>query len=455
MSIEQNLDQDWLEDASAATWRAIYLAVSHALVPLAFVRLIVKAFRNPAYLRDWQQRTGRVPEFPASRGRFWLHAVSVGEALMATTLLDRLRRSYPAHEFVISCTTPAGKDVIESTCGPNVSVLYLPYDLPSFVSRFLRRVKPDALILMETEIWPTLIRGCQRAGVPVILANARLSERSWRGYRRLGPFVRSILADVAHVAARSEVDAQRFLALDMPAEKLTSIGNLKHIPACEQLRTARLASRAKDRGLWIAGSTHAGEDLAILEAHSRLAALDAKVQLILVPRKLVRVNTLVKRAMELGLAPIRGGRGALESASWRDGVSRVLIVDRMGELRMLYGIAQVAFVGGSLVGRGGQNPIEPVATRTAVISGPSTYNFESDYAMLANAGAVYTVESAAMLVEAVKDLLANEVERYRMTDAAANLILGKKDPGQHLVNVIRSSTASLSPARQVRIPDGV
>ena len=350
----------------------LYNLLLHLLAPLALLRLLYKSRQNPAYRHHLSERFARrLP--PALPDSLWVHTVSVGEFLAIRPLLDRLLATRPDRNLWLTCTTPTGRAQIaqyQARHPQRVAYSYLPYDTVANSRRILAHIRPRALILMETEIWPNLIRCAARAGVPVILTNARLSAKSLRGYYR---YARRLLREpLAHlqVNAQTRNDARRFRKLGVPAANLTITPNLKYqTPPATALPPDIAAARAPDT--WIAASTHPGEDQIILAAHRIVQQTLPHARLILAPRHPERRDAVAKQVRDAGYTPRLRSRG--ESAS---GDRDILILDTLGELAHYYRISDLAYIGGSLVAHGGHNPLEALHADIPVAFGKSMYNFQ-------------------------------------------------------------------------------
>ena len=350
----------------------LYNLLLHLLAPFALLRLLHKSRQNRDYRRHISERFAhRLP--PTLPNSLWVHAVSVGEFLAIRPLLDSLLTTHPDLNLWLTCTTPTGRAQIAQyqVCHPQrIAYSYLPYDTTANCRRILAHIQPRALVLMETEIWPNLICLAARAGVPVILTNARLSARSLRGYYRFARrLLREPLAQL-HVNAQTRNDARRFRKLGVPAANIAITPNLKYqIPPETPLPPDITAARAPDT--WIAASTHPGEDEIVLAAHRLLQQQLPQARLILAPRHPERRDAIAKLVRDASYTPRLRSRN--EAA---DGAHDVLILDTLGELAHYYRISDLAFIGGSLIARGGHNPLEALHAGIPVIFGKSMYNFQ-------------------------------------------------------------------------------
>ncbi|ERT16728.2 3-deoxy-D-manno-octulosonic acid transferase, partial [Pseudomonas putida SJ3] len=362
--------------------RTLYTLLFHLGLPLVALRLYLRARKAPAY----GQRIGErfALNLPLMhQGGIWVHAVSVGESIAAAPMVRALLKAYPELPITLTCMTPTGSERIRAMFAdePRVQHCYLPYDLPWAAGRFLDHVQPKLGIIMETELWPNHIHQCAKRGIPVALANARLSERSARGYGRFARLTRPMLAEMSLIAVQTETEAQRFRDLGARPECVKVTGSIKFdLKIDEQLLPRAKALReqwgAEQRPVWIAASTHDGEDALILQAHRQLLQVHGDALLILVPRHPERFAAVHALCSEQFTTVRRS------SAAPVDAQTRVLLGDTMGELLFLYALADIAFVGGSLVPTGGHNPLEPAALALPVLMGPHVFNFLEISAML-------------------------------------------------------------------------
>lgn len=396
------------------------------------LRLLVPAILLRLFLRGWRQRDywRRIPErfgFVASPARdqpvIWIHAVSVGEVRAALPLVRALAQRHPDYRVWLTTMTPTGSATVRALFAERVAHSYVPYDLPSAIERFLERVRPVAAIIMETEIWPNLYHRLAARGVPLVMANVRVSERSFRRYLKLKGLTRATLAQVSAFAAQSQADAERLRALGAPAQAVHVTGSVKfelELPA--SLHEAAQGLRREWgalRPVWVAGSTHAGEEEHLLEAYRALKGRFPDQLLVLVPRHPERFSAVARLARRQGL------RTALRSetrGAALDPAVEVLVGDSMGELMLFYGAADVAFIGGSLVPKGGQNLLEAAALGTPVVFGPHMFNFREIARLALERGAAVQVHDAAALGAAIGDFLGNADRRFAAGEAGRRLI---------------------------------
>jgi 3-deoxy-D-manno-octulosonic-acid transferase len=381
----------------------LVLLASLVVIPLSYIL----DFQHRELRSGWKERLGFVPRLPDSTApRLWLHAVSVGEVQLARQLLAELLSRRPDLEVLLTSTTAAGRRFAREAGLPGTRVSALPLDLPFLARRALRRARPQLLILLETEIWPNLIRQCHTQGTPVLIANGRISSRSFPRYRRLRSFLANTLARVDRYLMQSETDAGRVRALGAPADRIEITGNLKwDLPAPDQ--SAATARRdfglPADAPILVAGSTFEGEESAVLDAWEALRQEFPRLCLVLAPRHPRRFERVAELLTGRGVAYARRSRPTA-------GIHEVLLLDTLGDLRRAYITGTICFVGGSLVSRGGQNLLEPAAAGRPVLFGPRTENFTDAARALIEAGAGYRIDSAAALHPAALRLLRDPEE---------------------------------------------
>jgi 3-deoxy-D-manno-octulosonic-acid transferase len=398
--------------------RFLYTLAMYLATPVIVVRLAVHGVRYRGYLERWRERFGRFPD-PGLRGSIWVHAVSGGEVNAAVPLIHSLRKRYAPRPMVVTTVTPTGSERARSLFGDEVFHVYLPYDLPPAVARFLDRIRPALAVVMETEIWPNLFHQCGRRGIPLAVVNARLSERSLRAYRPIRALVRRALANVALVAAQSRADATRYRKLGAIPSRVHVSGNLKYdmpLPSGARQRGMDLRRKWGDtRPVWIAASTHEGEELAAFKAHLTVLARMPDALLLVAPRHPERFRLIEHSARNLGFMV------AAHSADDVDTETQCLVIDAMGVMMRYFAAADLAFVGGSLVPIGGHNVLEPAAMSKPVVVGPNTFNFEEITRTLIAAGGARRVTSAEQLGATVLDLLRDPDELARMGTAARSV----------------------------------
>ena len=407
--------------------RAIYSSLLYLLTPLVLLRLLWRGCRNPAYRQRWRERFG-YPGFRVTAPVIWVHCVSVGETLAAVPLIRGLQQRYPQSSLLVTTTTPTGSAQVRHVFATQVLHSYLPYDLPGSVHRFLDYVRPRLVVILETELWPNLFAACRSRQIPLAIVNARMSPRSFRGYSRFRALVALTLQQVNVIAAQSERDADCFRQLGATSGVCVT-GNIKFDMEepedlqgrARELRLSWDEGLAEPRLIWIAASTHDGEDEQILTAFQQVRERAPDTLLVLVPRHPERFNQVAALArdwcQQRGLHTIRrsDGRDC-------DAATAIVVGDTLGELRLFYAAADIAFVGGSLVPTGGHNILEPAQAGLPVISGPHTFNFQEAVDLLVAGDALVLVEDAQQLAAAVIQYI-NDADLRRAAGGRAKQIV--------------------------------
>lgn len=416
----------------------LYTFLLYLALPFAFLRLWWRGFRQQASRQHWRERLGDAGDFSGHEPVIWIHAVSVGEVRAAAPLVNALLQHDPAFPLLITTTTPTGRDTVAQLFGDRVRCCYLPWDLPFAVERFLSSVVVDKLIVMETELWPNLFHALKQRGIPLFLVNARLSRASLRGYRRVLPLARKTLSCVTGIAAQSEVDANRFMMIGAVEEQVQCAGNLKYevsLPIDFEQRLAQLRQRfPQSSAMWVAGSTHPGEEGMALLAHYSLLKQHPDSVLFLVPRHPERCADVVRLCRQADMSVVLYSDF---TAPMADGI-QVVVVDVLGELVYLYGLASVAFIGGSLMPHGGHNPLEALQAGCAVISGACVENFADSYRQLEHVGAVSLVKDEVALEQGVGQLLGDAGLRQRRLAAAARVLEQNRGALERVLALIRN-----------------
>jgi len=425
--------------------RLAYALAWWLAAPAAILRLWWRGRRLPGYRERIGERFGRYEPVEAAP-RIWVHAVSVGETRAAVPIIEVLRARYPGHRILITHMTPTGRATGEELFGDGVERAWLPYDMGFAVRAFVRHFRPVLGVVLETEIWPRLLQECADAGIPVVLANARLSERSARRYARVPALARWALANLAGIAAQGEDDARRFRELG--AREVAVTGNVKfdlEVPADIAERASRLrALFGESRAVWVAGSTREGEEALLLDA---LAAMPPEVLLVLVPRHPQRFVEVAALARARGFEPaLRSAAAAIAPAT------RVVVGDTMGEMLAYYGAADVVLVGGSLLEYGSQNLIEACALGKPVIFGRHTYNFEQAAEGALAAGAAIRVEDAAGAMGAALALTRDAQRRASMGESGRAFVQAHRGATARLAVVL--DAGKLAPGPKLRERSG-
>jgi 3-deoxy-D-manno-octulosonic-acid transferase len=390
---------------------------------------LYQALRYRKYIGSLRQRLGYLPvSFNLDGDRsIWIHAVSVGEVLTARALVPELRARYPRLRLFLSTTTMTGQQVARRNLQGIDAVFYFPFDLPFIVRRTLRLVRPRLFIMMETEIWPNLLRACRREGVQTVLVNGRISSRSYPRYRMIRPFFRRVLGDVDRFCAQSEQSARRLVELGAPPDRVTVTGSLKFDSL--EAPGAPLQSRPRDRVLRffrisdrrpvvIAASTLRGEEQAVLQALPRLREVAPGVLLVIAPRHPERFAEVEQLAARTGLPVVRRSDLRVDAEPRAD----IVVLDTIGELARLYQIATAVFVGGSLVDAGGHNILEPAVFGKPIVFGPHMENFAEIADTFLTSKAACQVRSERELEDALARLLGDPVRRARLGAAARALV---------------------------------
>lgn len=399
--------------------RFLYTTLFVLLLPFVFLRLWKKGKALPEYRLRWHERRGKIPKLNSDKKVIWFHTVSVGEFIAAIPLIRHYANN-DRYDVVVTTMTPTGSTQVQNTFKDSIYHCYLPYDLPLFINRFLKAVQPSLFICLETELWPNLIHACKKRGISVALANARLSEKSAKGYRRFHSLTAPMLNAISLGAVQNREDAQRLIDLGLPADHVKIMGNIKFdlsinedMQASAKALKAQLRNQGEDR-IWIAASTHLGEDEIILEAYTQLKRQNPQLKLMLVPRHPERFDNVFELCKNTGFSCARRSEKTLANAD-------ILLCDTMGELLMLYGAADFAFVGGSLVENGGHNYIEAAAWALPVLSGPSTFNFRETAAELNKAGALDFAQNSAEMAKCIQDMLDQPEEAAQKGQAGKNM----------------------------------
>lgn len=424
--------------------RSLYTTLFFVAMPLIIARLIWRGFSMYSYWYRWAERFGKSPVTSYNASIIWIHAVSVGEVEACRPLVKQLRTEYPKHQLLITTMTPTGSERVKLLFEDTVLHCYLPYDLPFAIHRFLNRTKPQFGIIMETEIWPNLLLCCQQRDIPLVLANARLSERSAKAYARFPELTRTVLQSLPLIATQSQDDRKRFQQLGADIKTVHAIGNLKY----EISLPASLTDQAdvmrhiwdSNRPVWIAASTHEGEEEMVINASRQVRIERPDLLLIIVPRHPQRFDRVAALASKAGFKTLRRS----EQQPCPIDV-QILIVDTMGELPLFYAASDVAFVGGSLVPHGGHNVLEPAALGRAIITGPHYFNFNEITTDFLAAEAAIKVNDTQGLAEATITLLQNPQQRAAMGDAALKLIAGSQSASTHLINLIKYNITHHAP----------
>lgn len=390
---------------------------------------MIRLLSSPKYRAGLRQRMGYLPrEVIASRGRgkrLWVHAVSVGEVLACAPLIEELKGKYPELKIVLSTVTKTGNQTAAQKVKGADHIIYFPFDFPWTVNRVVSELSPDAVAIVETEIWPNFLRQLRRANIPSLVINGRISPSSFKGYRKVRFFIKSVLSEVSLFSMQTEEDARRVLALGADKAAVMVTGNIKFDQSPHPTSPDKAEKYAKMFGLghgllFLAGSTHEGEEDAVLQAYGALKEEFPHLHLIIAPRHPERWDRVGKLIVERGFPAVR--RSTLSPEGAVAGADPVILLDTLGELADLYALAAVSFVGGSLVPKGGHNVLEAAAQGKAVLFGPHMFNFKEISRLLLEVGGGIEVQDAPDMVEKARRLLQNADEREDMGRRAISVV---------------------------------
>ena len=386
--------------------RAVYSLILYLLSPIIFFHLWSRGLKNKSYRGRWAERLG-LYHGRIKTDSLVIHCASVGEIMAASPLINKLLADAPNQALTITCNTPSGSEQINKLYGSSVQHVYLPLDFPGSVARFLKKLQPKALVILETELWPNLMIQSNQNKVPVLVVNARLSEKSLRGYQLFASLSKELIGTISMLAGHSQEDINRFKKLGLSDSKATVTGSIKfNIRMTEQTRKngEALKARLADYDfVWVAGSTHPKEHEQIIEAHQSLIKEYKNSLLIIAPRHMEQFKPVAKLLAQSKITFAQRSQANLDGQS-------ILLADSMGEMMTFYGAADCAFIGGSLIERGGHNPLEAAAWAIPVITGPSYYNFAHIYPQLITNNGCVEIDSANALSNQLK-LFAGEPNR--------------------------------------------
>ncbi|WP_223668539.1 lipid IV(A) 3-deoxy-D-manno-octulosonic acid transferase [Kangiella shandongensis] len=397
--------------------RFIYTLVYYLCAPLLCIRWIYKSFKPPQYREPLRERFGFVKK--QSKPSIWFHAVSMGEANAAKAIIDRLLQVEPQLNVVVTTTTPTGAKQIIEGLGDKVTHHYSPCDLPGAIKRFTRRVKPKALIIMETELWPNWLHHMEKVHIPVVLANARMSAKSASKYLKIASLSQQMMSTFERILPVGKEDEARFIKLGVSSDKCMVTGNIKFDQAFEQNGRPSFFPPWQEQGylVWLAASTHKGEDELLLQAHQKVREELPDVKMVLVPRHPERFDEVTKLVTSYGFSFARRSQPEAWQAS-----ADVLVGDSMGELMLAYQLCDLAFVAGSLTPIGGHNMIEPASIGKPILSGPYVHNFDEIFHQLELHGGAVTVDSVDAISTMVIQLLKDREQRMEMGQKAKAVV---------------------------------
>ena len=417
------------------SWRrSLYTFLISAIVPLALLRLLWRSRKNAAFRQGFLERLGWVKR-ESQVPHLWLHAVSVGETIAISPLIKALQQDYPEHRLLISSTTITGAATVKRLFGDRVSACYFPYDVPIFIQRFLNTIQPEFIILMETEIWPNLLATSYQRQIPIILANARLSKRSTQRYLRFKPFIQETLSYFSGIATRSDSDAQRFKQLGADWQQIQVVGNLKFDLALSEKQIQEGLNFRKQWGenrlVWVAASTHEGEDEPLLAIHNHLIKQFKHLLLILVPRHPERFEQVFGLCQQMSAKVQRRS-----DQQHFNNNTEIILGDSMGEMLSWYSSADLVFMGGSFVNTGGHNPLEPAALAKPVLSGSFVFNFEDVFSQMEAVNATSICHNKEQLEQVLYDLFKDKNKRLKMGLSGHTFMEQNKGAKQRLLALI-------------------
>lgn len=416
--------------------RYLYTLLFYLMLPFIFLRLIWRSRKAPAYRQRLWERLG----FGSVRSNhsIWIHCVSLGETIAATPLIKALKSLYPQHDIIITNMTPTGSARVKSTFGDSVLNCYIPYDVPDAIQRFIKRINPQILVVMETELWPNLFAACKQHHIPVFVMNARLSEKSARGYRKIKSITTEIFSAVSGLAVQAHADAERFVEIGMPRERMKITGNMKfdlELPGDLPAKSIALREQlGANRLVWIAASTHPGEDEMMLTAHKIISQQFPNALLILVPRHPERFDAVAEQITQHHFNLQRRSANAA-----CDAATHVFLGDSMGEMLLMYAVSDVACVAGSFVPVGGHNVLEPAALHKPVVTGSYLFNFAEISEMMLQANAMTKVETAEQLAEKIMMLFADKTLRDQMGENAFQVVEKNRGALQRQIDLIHNT----------------
>ncbi len=414
--------------------RSIYSSLTYLAVPFVFGRFILKGLKNKAYLHRLNERFGFIDLPKDFSCDVWFHAVSVGEVKAISNVVKRLKENRPSLNILLTTTTPTGSDIVKKDLNKYVYHIYFPLDISLVVERFLNKLQPSLVVIAETEIWPNLFYKCYKKRIPLILINARMSLNSYKNYKKIRFFIKNVLNMCDKILARSKEDAKRFLELGADQRKVFVCGDIKFDIEISKEVISKGKELKKEvfgnRFVWIAASTHRGEEEIVLKVHKRLIKSYPNSSLILAPRHPERAEEAIRLCEQMGLKWQR-------RTNFTEGREfDVYIVDTLGELLIFYSASDVSFVGGSLVNIGGHNLLEPAALGLPVISGKYLSNFEEVKALLNSENALICVEDSTTLLNELLRLIKDPEQRRILGKKAQEVVKKNQGSSSRVVSVI-------------------
>lgn len=423
--------------------RFLYNLIFTLAIPFILIRMWVRGSANPGYRKRWNERFSLF-EFTGKRNGLLIHSVSVGETLAAEPLVRSLQRANPDLTITITTTTPTGSDQVKrlyskDIAAGNIFHVYLPYDLPWLMTLFIKKIQPCICIIMETELWPNIIRSCNKQQVPIVLANARLSEKSAKGYAKFPKLAQPMLQGLDLIAAQHRSDAERFMALGVPQNRVDVTGSIKFditIPDAALEQAQELKKQwGEDRLVMVLASSHEGEDDLILDSYQQLLELFPDLLLVLVPRHPERFDAVAAIVLNNGLNLLRRSEASLADSSGPTSTTQIYLADTMGEMLSFLAAADIAIIGGSFIEHGGHNPLEACALAKAVVMGPSDYNFSAITQQLIAQGAMQQV-SKRTLTTSLQKLLEHPDVRLSLGVNGQRVVAENQGAVAHLTELL-------------------
>ncbi len=411
--------------------RYLYTILFYIALPFLFIRLLWRSIRIPGYRKNWGERLGFCPH--RFQECIWIHVVSVGETIAAQPLIKAVIQEYPDIPVLLTNMTPTGAARVKAIFGNSAFQTFIPYDLPDANARFLKRVRPKIAVIFETELWPNLFAACKKRDIPVLIMNARLSEKSAKGYQSILKVTQQMFQAISHLAAQAPQDAERFLRLGFPKDRLSVTGNIKfdlEIPALDA--QALREALGVDRPVWIAASTHPGEEEIIFRAHQLIKEKYPQALLILAPRHPDRASAIGAIAKNHGFSFVR--RSLNETCLSN---TDIYLADTLGELLLMYAAADVAFVGGSLVAVGGHNLMEPAVLAKSILSGPTLFNFYQVSQLLLDGEALLIVNNSGEIAEKVLRCFSEDTFSKKLGENAFQVVMQNRGALQKQFDLIK------------------
>lgn len=413
----------------------LYSFILYLLTPFVIIRLIWLGIKNPDFWQRWNERFGFINAVDDTRPIIWIHAVSVGEVHASKPVINYLLESWKQYQLLVTTTTPTGANSIVMTYGNAVTHLYFPYDLPGAVRRFVTILKPKLLIVMETELWPNLFNYCNSCDIPVLLVNARMSEKSANGYSRIKNLTSMTLGNLTKIVAQTRDDANRLIHLGAREKDIIISGNLKFdvtLPHSlkEQAQSLRRLFSV-NRAVIIAASTHEGEEDQILDGFTRILEKYPDCLLILAPRHPERFDSVYNLCVKQGYNTVRH-----QSNDRCQESTQIYLLDTLGQLPMFYAASDIAFIGGSLVPKGGQNVLEPASLGLPILVGPHTFNFLEINRQLVEQGNAWIIKDSDQFAEKVCELLADANLRHQAGEKGKQMVEKNRGSSSKVIKLL-------------------